>query len=113
MHVWEVGHLTSSLVSAAITGSSLTHSPHHVAVLVILDLSQPDILWSTFEETLSVVRNAMKMSYDDETIRELKQRRIKERKKALEQEVDPFPMKLCIIGGKYDQFKVKFIRKLF
>ncbi|XP_033359046.1 cytoplasmic dynein 2 light intermediate chain 1 isoform X2 [Bombus vosnesenskii] len=105
VHVWEVGHLTSSLVSAAMTGSSLTHSPHHVTVLIMLDLSQPEILWTTFEEAFSVVRNAMKMSYDDKIIQELKQQRIKERKKAVEREVDPFPMKLCLIGGKYDQFK--------
>ncbi|KAK9303328.1 hypothetical protein QLX08_004927 [Tetragonisca angustula] len=105
VHVWEVGHLTSSLVSAAMTGSSLTHSPHHVTVLIILDLSQPDILWTTFEEALSVIRNAMKMSYSDKMIQELKQQRVKERKGAAEQEVDPFPMKLCLVGGKYDQFK--------
>lgn len=106
VHVWEVGHLTSSLVSAAMTGSSLTHSPHHVTVLIILDLSQPDILWTTFEEALSVIRNAMKMSYSDKMIQELKQQRVKERKGTVEQEVDPFPMKLCLVGGKYDQFKV-------
>ncbi|KAG9437244.1 cytoplasmic dynein 2 light intermediate chain 1 isoform X1 [Apis mellifera carnica] len=105
VHVWEVGHLTSSLVSAAMTGSSLTHSPHHVTILVILDLSQPEILWTTFEEALSVVRNAMKMSYDDKIIQELKKQRIKERKKIVEKEIDPFPMRLCFIGGKYDQFK--------
>lgn len=87
-------------------GSSLTHSPHHVTVLMMLDLSQPEILWSTFEETLSAARNAIKMTYDDKTIQELKERRINERKKILEREIDPFPLKLCIIGGKYDQFKV-------
>ncbi|XP_076749506.1 cytoplasmic dynein 2 light intermediate chain 1 [Xylocopa sonorina] len=105
VHVWEIGQLTSSLVSAAMTGSTLTHSLHHITVLVMFDLSQPEILWSTFEETLSVIRNAMKMSYHDKMIEELKQRRLKERRKASEREVDPFPMKLCIIGGKYDQFK--------
>ncbi|XP_017763363.1 PREDICTED: cytoplasmic dynein 2 light intermediate chain 1 [Eufriesea mexicana] len=87
------------------TGSSLTHSPYHVTILVVLDLSQPEILWNTLEEALSVVRSAMKMSYDNKMIQELKQQRIKERKKAVEKEVDPFPLKLCFIGGKYDQFK--------
>ncbi|XP_076680679.1 cytoplasmic dynein 2 light intermediate chain 1 [Andrena cerasifolii] len=105
VHVWEVGCLTSSLVSAAMTGSSLTHSPHHITVLMILDLSQPEILWSTFDEALSVVRNAMKMSYDDVTIQELKLQRVKERKRPVEREVDQFPAKLYIVGGKYDQFK--------
>lgn len=106
VHVWEVGHLTSSLVSAAMTGSSLTHSPHHLTILMMLDLSQPEILWCSFEEALSVIRNAMKMSYDDKMIQELKHRRATERNRALEKEVDPFPIKLCIVGGKYDKFKV-------
>ncbi|KZC14619.1 Cytoplasmic dynein 2 light intermediate chain 1, partial [Dufourea novaeangliae] len=105
VHVWEVGNLTSSLVSAAMAGSSLTHSVHHLTILMMLDLSQPEILWSSFEETLTVIRNAMKMSYDDKMIQELKHRRIKERKSTLEKEVDLFPIKLCIVGGKYDQFK--------
>ncbi|XP_076181716.1 cytoplasmic dynein 2 light intermediate chain 1 [Ptiloglossa arizonensis] len=105
VHVFDIGHLTCSLISGAMIGSSLTHSPHHVTVLMMLDLSQPEILWSTFEETLSAARNAIKMTYDDKTIQELKERRINERKKILEREIDPFPLKLCIIGGKYDQFK--------
>ncbi|XP_031829264.2 cytoplasmic dynein 2 light intermediate chain 1 isoform X1 [Nomia melanderi] len=105
VHVWEVGHLTSSLVSAAMTGASLTHSPHHLTILMMLDLSQPEILWSSFEEALSVIRSAMKMSYDDKMIQELRHRRATERKRALEKEVDPFPIKLCIVGGKYDKFK--------
>lgn len=106
VHVWEVGHLTSSLVSATMTGASLTHSPHHLTILMMLDLSQPEILWSSFEEALSVIRNAMKMSYDDKMIQELRHRRATERKRVLEKEVDPFPIKLCIVGGKYDKFKV-------
>ncbi|XP_076645818.1 cytoplasmic dynein 2 light intermediate chain 1 isoform X1 [Halictus rubicundus] len=105
VHVWEVGHLTSSLVSAAMTGSSLTHSPHHLTILMMMDLSLPEILWSSFEEALSVVRNAMKMAYDDNMIQELKTRRLNDRGKTLEKEVDPFPIKLCIVGGKYDKFK--------
>ena len=106
VHIWEIGYSTSSLVSAAMTGLSLTHSPAHTTLLIMLDLSQPESLWITFEEIFSVIHSAMKMSYDDKTIQELKQRRINEQKKALEKEVDPFPLKLCIIGGKYDQFKV-------
>ncbi|XP_078040768.1 cytoplasmic dynein 2 light intermediate chain 1 isoform X1 [Augochlora pura] len=105
VHVWEVGHLTSSLVSAAMTGSSLTHSPHHLTIIMMLDLSQPENLWSSLEEALSVIRNAMKMSYDDKMIEGLKTRRLNERNTKLEKEVDPFPIKLCIVGGKYDKFK--------
>ena len=89
------------------TGSALTHSPHHVTIMIMLDLSKPEVLWSSFEESLSVVRSAIKMSYDDRIIEEMKDKKSKERKKDTEKEVDPFPMKLCIVGGKYDEFKVK------
>nr|XP_003705327.1 PREDICTED: cytoplasmic dynein 2 light intermediate chain 1 isoform X2 [Megachile rotundata] len=105
VHIWEIGYLSSSLMSAAMSGVSLTHSPAHTTILLMLDLSEPESLWTTFEEIFSIIRSAMKMSYDDRTIQDLKQRRINERKKSLEKEVDPFPLKLCIIGGKYDQFK--------
>lgn len=106
VHVWEVGHLASSLVSVAMTGSTLTHSPHHTVLLMMLDLSRPSELWASFEETLSVIRSGLKMSYDADTVQEMKGRRTSERKKDLERGVDPFPMKLCIVGGRYDEFKV-------
>lgn len=106
VHVWEVGYLASSLVSVAMTGSTLTHSPHHTVLLIMLDLSRPEELWSSFEEALSVIRNGLKMSYDTNTIQELRDKRAADRKKELERGVDPFLMKMCIIGGRYDEFKV-------
>ncbi|XP_018058643.1 PREDICTED: cytoplasmic dynein 2 light intermediate chain 1 [Atta colombica] len=105
VHVWEVGYLASSLISVAMTGSTLTHSPHHTVLLIMLDLSQPEELWSSFEEALSVIRNGSKMSYDTNTIQELRNKRAADRKKELERGVDPFFMKICIIGGRYDEFK--------
>ncbi|XP_033216457.1 cytoplasmic dynein 2 light intermediate chain 1 isoform X2 [Belonocnema kinseyi] len=105
VHVWEVGHLSSSLISAAMTGSALTHSPHHVTIMIMLDLSKPEAIWSSLEESLSVIRSAIKMSYDDRIMEEMKDKRTKERRRDTEKGVDPFPMKLCIVGGKYDEFK--------
>ncbi|KAG7204996.1 hypothetical protein KM043_005381 [Ampulex compressa] len=104
-HIWEVGHLASSLVESAMMGASLTHSPHHTTLLVMIDLSRPEKLWSSLEETLSVIRSSFKMAFDDKTIEELNARKLKERMKELETGVDPFPMKICIVGGKYDEFK--------
>lgn len=109
VHVWEVGHLTSSLVSVAMTGSTLTHSPYHTVLLIMLDLSRPEELWTSFEETLSVLRNGLKMSYDSETIQKLREKRIANIKKDMERGVDPFPMQICILGGRYDEFKVFYI----
>ncbi|XP_063982762.1 cytoplasmic dynein 2 light intermediate chain 1 isoform X1 [Diachasmimorpha longicaudata] len=105
VHIWEVGHLASSLISAAMTGASVTHSAHHTTLMVILDLTLPDVLWSTLEESLAAARSAMKMSFSDETIEEMKKRRINDFRKCTEKQIDPFPMKLCIVGGKYDEFK--------
>lgn len=104
--MWEVGHLASSLVSVAMTGSTLTHSPHHTVLIIMLDLSRPEELWSSFEEAFSVIRNGLKMSYDSDTIQKLQDKRTADRKKELERGVDPFLMKICIIGGRYDEFKV-------
>ncbi|XP_014471078.1 PREDICTED: cytoplasmic dynein 2 light intermediate chain 1 isoform X2 [Dinoponera quadriceps] len=105
VHVWEVGHLASSLVSVAMTGSTLTHSPHHTVLLMMLDLSRPGELWASFEETISVIRSGLKMSYDAETVQKLRERRITDKKKDVERGVDPVPMKICIVGGRYDEFK--------
>lgn len=101
-----MGYLASSLVSVAMTGSTLTHSPHHTVLLIMLDLSRPEELWSSFEEALSVIRNGLKMSYDSDTIQALQDKRTADKRKELERGVDPFLMKMCIVGGRYDDFQV-------
>ncbi|XP_012253953.2 cytoplasmic dynein 2 light intermediate chain 1 [Athalia rosae] len=108
VHVWEVGPLTSSLLSAAMTGSALTHSPHHTTLLMMLDLSKPEVLWTSLEECLTIARSAIKMSFDDKTIQAMREQRKNERQLHHEvrgEEGEPFPMKLCIVGGRYDEFK--------
>ncbi|XP_046587099.1 cytoplasmic dynein 2 light intermediate chain 1 isoform X1 [Neodiprion lecontei] len=108
VHVWEVGPLTSSLLSAAMTGSALTHSPHHTTLLMMLDLSKPEELWATLEECLTIARSAMRMSFDDNAIKALRDCRKREnnpKNETYEGETEPFPLKLCIVGGRYDEFK--------
>jgi len=78
----------------------------------MLDLSRPEELWSSFEEIMLAIRNGLKMSYDPDTIQELREKKIADRRKELERGVDPFPMKICIIGGRYDEFKVFLIYSL-
>ncbi|XP_014216248.1 cytoplasmic dynein 2 light intermediate chain 1 [Copidosoma floridanum] len=102
VHVWEIGHLTSSLVATAMSGSALSHSPYHTTILIVLDLSKPEILWNSLEECLDALRKAMKISYSDELVREM----LEQKKKTLkEPTADLFPMKVCLIGGKYDAFR--------
>lgn len=105
VHVWEIGYVASSLISAAMSGSTLTHSPHHTTLLIMLDLSKPELLWITFEEILSTVRSALKMSYDSKLINEMIEHRTSERR-SVEKMIDLLPLKTFIIGGKYDEFEV-------
>lgn len=107
VHVWEIGYVASSLISAAMIGSTLTHSAHHTTLLIMLDLSRPELLWITFEEILSAVRSALKMSHDAKLINEMIERRTSERK-SVEKMIDLLPFKTFIIGGKYDEFQVIF-----
>nr|XP_050867107.1 cytoplasmic dynein 2 light intermediate chain 1 isoform X1 [Vespula vulgaris] len=104
VHVWEIGYVASSLISAAMSGSALTHSPHHTALLIMLDLSKPEVLWITFEEILSAVRSALKMSYNSKLINEMIEYRTSDRK-SVEKMIDPLPLKTFIIAGKYDEYQ--------
>ncbi|KAF7996327.1 hypothetical protein HCN44_001959 [Aphidius gifuensis] len=94
IHIWEVGHLSSSLISAAMTGASLTHSPRHITLVIVLDLTSPDVLWSILEESLTAARCALKMSFSNDIIEEMKSHRINEIRRSSEKQIDPFPMKL-------------------
>ncbi|XP_035724834.1 cytoplasmic dynein 2 light intermediate chain 1-like isoform X1 [Vespa mandarinia] len=104
VHVWEIGYVSSSLISAAMSGSALTHSPHHTTLLMMLDLSKPEVLWITFEDILSAVRSALKMSHNSKLINEMIEYRTRERK-SVENMTDHLPLKTFIIGGKYDEFQ--------
>ena len=55
-HVWELGggSFLSQLVEVPITADTLPH----FSVLLMLDLSQPEQLWSTMEGLLKQVRTA-------------------------------------------------------
>lgn len=108
LHVWEVGSLSSSLISVALTGSGLTHSPHNVTFIIMLDLAKPECLMSTLEDCLTAVKSAVKMSYDAKTLGELKEARSRKLNKCKEPEgtLDVFPFMLIFVGGMYDKFKV-------
>lgn len=87
------------------TGASLTHSPHHITLIIILDLTRPDVLWSTLDESLTAARSAIKMTFPNDIIEEMKIHRMNEIRRSSEKQIDPFPMKISIVGGKYDEFK--------
>lgn len=98
--------MASSLIASAMTGSALCHSPNHLTILLMVDLSKPDTLWNILEESLSALKSALKMSYNDQTIEEIHLNKLKEWQKSDKPSADIFPFRLCIIGGRYDEFKV-------
>lgn len=87
-------------------GSAISHSPYHTTIIIMLNLAEPEVLWSVLEESLAVTRSAMKMSYSPESIDSLVSRRTTEMKNCAEK-IEIFPMNLCIIGGNYDRFMVR------
>ncbi|KAJ8669830.1 hypothetical protein QAD02_001089 [Eretmocerus hayati] len=113
VHVWEVGHLSSSLISSAMTGCCLGHSPHHTTILIMLDLSKPQMIWNTLDECLQSLREAMEISYSTDQLREMRDRKIENLQSGSSSTTIPntssiFPMRLCLIGGRYDEFRSRF-----
>lgn len=115
VHVWEVGQLEETLVTSAIKGSSLTHSPRHITVVIMLDLSKPETLWYTLDKSLKILEASIKNAgIKHEVLNQLRQVKLKECQSSkdgeseLKDKSSLFPLILCIIGGKYDLFKVSF-----
>ncbi|XP_067149248.1 cytoplasmic dynein 2 light intermediate chain 1 isoform X4 [Apteryx mantelli] len=82
------------------------------AIVLVLDLSKPDELWTTMESLLQVTRNHVNKiltklgKTNPEVATEIKQRMWNNLQKDHPdyELVDPFPLPLVIIGSKYDIF---------
>uniref|UniRef100_A0A8D2QUE1 Cytoplasmic dynein 2 light intermediate chain 1 n=1 Tax=Zosterops lateralis melanops TaxID=1220523 RepID=A0A8D2QUE1_ZOSLA len=109
-HFWELGGGTSlvELIRIPIT----SHNIRSFAVVLVLDLSKPNELWTTMESLLQVTRSHVNKiltkleKTNPEVAAEIKQRMWNHLQRdhpdcAL---VDPFPIPLVIIGSKYDIF---------
>ncbi|XP_018861696.1 cytoplasmic dynein 2 light intermediate chain 1 isoform X3 [Parus major] len=109
-HFWELGGGTSlvELIRIPIT----SHNIRSFAVVLVLDLSKPNELWTTMESLLQVTRSHVNKiltkleKTKPEVAAEIKQRMWNDLQRdhpdyAL---VDPFPIPLVIIGSKYDIF---------
>ncbi|KFQ50071.1 Cytoplasmic dynein 2 light intermediate chain 1, partial [Nestor notabilis] len=109
-HFWELGGGTSlmELIRIPITSNSI----RTFAVVLVLDLSKPNELWTTMEKLLQVTRNhvskilAKLEKTNPEVVTEIKQRMRNnlQRDHPDYELVDPFPIPLVIIGSKYDIF---------
>ncbi|NXX89733.1 DC2L1 protein, partial [Centropus bengalensis] len=109
-HFWELGGGTSllELIRIPITSNSI----RSFSVVLVLDLSKPNELWTTMEKLLQVTRNHVNKilnkleKTNPEVATEIKQRMQNnlQRDHPDYELIDPFPVPLVIIGSKYDIF---------
>ncbi|XP_037928004.1 cytoplasmic dynein 2 light intermediate chain 1 [Teleopsis dalmanni] len=107
LNIWELGSLKSS--------SQLFELPlrmqgiEHFSSVLMLDLSQPQCLWSDLEEAFNGLKKVSDQMLDssDDGVRERYRNRAAERIKKNHNEIStldlqPFP--IVLVGGKYDLF---------
>ncbi|XP_034938573.1 cytoplasmic dynein 2 light intermediate chain 1 [Chelonus insularis] len=105
IHVWEIGHLAPSLISAALAGAFSIHPMELTTLIIMINLSTPEKLWYTLEECLTAAKNAITMICDSNTIEALIEKRKKASTAGYAKFIDPFPLNLSIVGGQYDKIK--------
>ncbi|XP_052042454.1 cytoplasmic dynein 2 light intermediate chain 1 [Apodemus sylvaticus] len=110
-HFWELGGGTSllDLISIPITVDTL----RTFSIVLVLDLSKPNDLWSTMESLLQATKShvdkvIMKLGKtNSKASAEMRQRMWSAMQKDHPDRelIDPFPIPLVIIGSKYDIFQ--------
>ncbi|KAM4695358.1 cytoplasmic dynein 2 light intermediate chain 1 [Discoglossus pictus] len=110
-HFWELGGGTSllDLIQIPITKESIKT----FSIVLVLDLSKPNELWTTLENLLQVTRkHADKVIADigknnSKTANQLKRSiwRSMPKDHPDRELIDPFPLPLLIVGSKYDIFQ--------
>ncbi|XP_071522819.1 cytoplasmic dynein 2 light intermediate chain 1 [Panulirus ornatus] len=106
-HLWELGGgaLFTPLLATPITPRVVSR----LTLLLMLDLSRPDTIWSDLETLLSALKEEVQRAAGSvaglqEELQEAAARRLHPHQQE-EQEVTPFLVPLVIIGGKYDIFQ--------
>lgn len=110
-HFWELGGGTSllDLVRIPIT----TENIRTFSIVLVLDLTRPNELWSTMERLLQVTRKHLEKTLTDlgktnsKLANEIKLKMCRTLPKDHPDRelIDPFPVPLVIIGSKYDIFQ--------
>ncbi|XP_038669559.1 cytoplasmic dynein 2 light intermediate chain 1 isoform X2 [Scyliorhinus canicula] len=110
-HFWELGGGTSlsDLAQIPITIDSI----RRLSIVLVLDLSKPNDLWTSMEKLLIGTRNHINTTLnelgrkDSINVNDIKQRTWKtlQRNHPDWELIDPFPIPLVIIGSKYDIFQ--------
>jgi len=108
-HIWELGGGSSHahLLEVPIQAKTLLST----SLLIVVDLSKPETVWSVFEKLMREVRMVIDRIISQLSPEEKKNlmAATKERLNLIEdvgerQSIDPFPIPLTLVGGKYDVF---------
>uniref|UniRef100_A0A3B5AYK8 Cytoplasmic dynein 2 light intermediate chain 1 n=1 Tax=Stegastes partitus TaxID=144197 RepID=A0A3B5AYK8_9TELE len=114
-HIWELGGGTSlsDLVQIPITPVSI----RSLSVILILDLSKPNVLWGTMEKLLQAAQGQLEKVFSQSQQAEKSKPGAKHQTPAHSaarvlpkdypdrELISPFPVPLLIIGSKYDMFQ--------
>lgn len=104
-NVWELGSLSNShhLIDIPIK----SHGLLQLHVVIVLDLSVPDRLWSDLEHSLNGLKQSVANYDGNDNIATLKQKihKIIGLDHSDLSTLDVFPFPVLIIGGKYDRFQ--------
>ncbi|XP_049780347.1 cytoplasmic dynein 2 light intermediate chain 1 [Schistocerca cancellata] len=106
-HIWELGGgtLFSGLLQAPLA-SCQSHGLKNLTVVLMLDLSLPKQLWLTLETLIQGLLSALRRQTGSH-LQELQEEAwLRVGKDHQDKEyLDPFPVQLVILGGKYDLFQ--------
>ncbi|KAI1894432.1 hypothetical protein AGOR_G00115740 [Albula goreensis] len=111
-HFWELGGGTSlsDLIQIPITQQNV----RALSVVLVVDLSKPNVLWGTTDRLLQAARTQVDRAFSDQGTRESrtsKQSTPKRAPRTLHKDhpdrelINPLPVPLLIIGSKYDIFQ--------
>lgn len=107
MNVWELGSLDNA--EQLLEVPMRTHGLQQLAVILMLDLSQPQRFWTDLECAYKGLRDTAQQMMEKVTpeLREILEQRTVERvgqQNKDSEKLDPLPFPVIIVGGKYDVF---------
>lgn len=100
--MWELGTLMNSNNLAEIPMKS--HGLKNFIAVIVLDLSQPDRLWTDLEFALNELKTSYKKCKIDDDMYEMSSKRVGIEHTDI-RTLDLFPFPVVLIGGKYDLFE--------
>ncbi|XP_073691186.1 cytoplasmic dynein 2 light intermediate chain 1 [Garra rufa] len=105
-HLWELGGgiSLSDLVQIPITADNISS----LSVVLVLDLSKPNVLWETMERLLDSARSQLeKVSASLQKTGESRssKQRVLHKDYPDRELINPFPVPLLIVGSKFDIFQ--------